>query len=61
MSEFVTRKELSEALLAIGEALVQQDERLAQLEASVLAVKGFLAPANPRSEPLLRRRKSSGS
>jgi hypothetical protein len=51
VSDYATKKEISDALLAVGEALQQQDERLAQLEAAVLALKGFLAialnPSNP--------------
>jgi hypothetical protein len=47
----VSEKQLGDALLAIGQALHSQDERLAELEAAVLVLKGFLAtvlnPSNP--------------
>lgn len=44
-------KELSDAVLAIGEALQQLDERLFGVETDLFVVKGFLAsvmnPVNP--------------
>lgn len=47
----ISEKQFSDALLAIGEALHQQDERLAQLEADVLVAKGFLAAVMNPAQP----------
>lgn len=46
-----SEKQISQAVFAIGEALQLQDERLAQLEADVRVVKGFLAAVMNRSNP----------
>lgn len=52
-----TEKQFADVIFAIGEALHQQDARLAGLEADLVVVKGFLSkvmnPSNP-AEALAR-------